>query len=45
MDQYIALLTSQFLMTKMLESSEFREPTESSHWPSYVRELQKVLGL
>jgi hypothetical protein len=44
-DQYLALLTSQFLMTKMLQAPEARESSGFSHWPSYVRQLRKVLGL
>jgi len=41
-DQYLALLTSQFLMAKMLDSPEFQDPPRLSHWPSYVSSLQKV---
>ena len=43
-DQYLALLTSQFLMTKMLESPEYRGSPPASHWPSYVRNLQHQLS-
>jgi hypothetical protein len=40
--QYMALLTSQFLMFKMLESHEVRASSPTSHWPSYIRTLQQV---
>jgi hypothetical protein len=43
-DQYLSLLTSQFLMTKILESAEYRHSPSVSHWPSYVRSLQKQLS-
>jgi hypothetical protein len=39
---YLALLTCQFLMTKILESPELGESPEYSHWPGYIRSLQKV---
>ncbi|KAK3381240.1 hypothetical protein B0H63DRAFT_475150 [Podospora didyma] len=43
--QYWALLTSQFLMDKMLESPEFRsEPPDISHWPRYLHRLQQQLS-
>ncbi|KAK3900365.1 hypothetical protein C8A05DRAFT_36016, partial [Staphylotrichum tortipilum] len=44
LDQYLALLTSQFLMTRMLEFSEYLAPSPASHWPSYIRSLQKELS-
>ena len=43
-DRYLNLLTCQFLMTKMLESDEYLRSHEQSHWPSYVRSLQKQLS-
>ncbi|KAK3314223.1 hypothetical protein B0H66DRAFT_484221 [Apodospora peruviana] len=43
-EQYMALLTSQFLMAKMLESAEFREAPVYSHWPRYITTLSKQLS-
>jgi len=43
-DQYLNLLTCQFLMKKMLESEEYLRSHEQSHWPSYVQSLQKQLS-
>ncbi len=43
-DQYLSLLTCQFLMGKMLESPEYRDAPPVSHWPSYVRSLQQQLS-
>lgn len=40
--QYIALLTCQFLMTKMLASADLVQAAEMSHWPRFVRSLQQV---
>jgi hypothetical protein len=40
--QYIALLTCQFLMTKMLGADEILRAPEVSHWPRYVQSLQQV---
>ncbi|KAK0645373.1 hypothetical protein B0T16DRAFT_411086 [Cercophora newfieldiana] len=43
-DQYLNLLTCQFLMAKMLESDEYLHAHELSHWPSYVQNLQRELS-
>lgn len=43
-DQYLNLLTCQFLMTKMLNSDEYLASSENSHWPSYIQSLQKELS-
>lgn len=43
-EQYLALLTAQFLMRKMLECPEYHDATPVSHWPSYVRSLQHQLS-
>lgn len=43
-EQYLGLLTCQFLMSKMLESPEYRDTTPASHWPSYIRSLQQQLS-
>lgn len=43
-DSYLALLTSQFLLTRMLESPEYLAPSPASHWPSYIRSLQQNLS-
>ncbi|KAK0627975.1 hypothetical protein B0T14DRAFT_146694 [Immersiella caudata] len=43
-DQYLNLLACQFLMTKMLESEEYHNSSQLSHWPSYIRDLQRKLS-
>lgn len=43
-DQYLNLLASQFLMTKMVNSGEYLNRPEFSHWPSYVQSLRKKLS-
>ncbi|KAK0716831.1 hypothetical protein B0T26DRAFT_675247 [Lasiosphaeria miniovina] len=45
-EQYWALLTSQFLMDKIIESGEFRgeAAVDTSHWPRYIQSLQQKLS-
>ncbi|KAK3366785.1 hypothetical protein B0T24DRAFT_368237 [Lasiosphaeria ovina] len=45
-EQYWALLTSQFLMDKIIESGEFRSEVavDTSHWPRYIQSLQQELS-
>ncbi|KAK4445410.1 hypothetical protein QBC34DRAFT_472243 [Podospora aff. communis PSN243] len=42
--QYLNLLACQFLMAKMLDSEEYHNSSQLSHWPSYVRNLQRQLS-
>jgi hypothetical protein len=42
--QYLNLLACQFLMPKMLDSEEYHNSSQLSHWPSYVRSLQRQLS-
>ncbi|KAK0752575.1 hypothetical protein B0T18DRAFT_93446 [Schizothecium vesticola] len=44
LDQYLYLLTSQFLLDKMLSSSECLNAPPTSHWPSYIQHLQWQLS-
>ncbi|KAK0389709.1 hypothetical protein NLU13_3282 [Sarocladium strictum] len=41
--QYVALLTCQFLMPKMLDSDEVTQAPAVSHWPRYVQSLHQQL--
>jgi len=42
--QYLNLLACQFLMSKMLGSDEYLNTSDSSHWPSYIKGLAKMLS-
>ncbi|KAH6682111.1 hypothetical protein F5X68DRAFT_23945 [Plectosphaerella plurivora] len=41
--QYLALVTCHFLMDKMEHSPEFSLASATSHWPRYVKGLQREL--
>lgn len=40
--QYLALLKCQFLMNRIKNTTELRNPRRMSHWPGYVSALQEV---
>jgi hypothetical protein len=41
-DQYLALVTCHFLMAKMEASEELSLASKTSHWPRYLKSLQRV---
>lgn len=40
--QYLALLGSQYIMTKILSCRQINELPRHSHWPTYIRTLNRV---
>lgn len=43
LEEYVCLLTCQFLVSKMLNSEEIKQASPASHWPRYVQSLHQNL--